>query len=353
MRKSFAATLHNNTEKTQNPANVLLQPGRIHIESGGENLDWLAGDLNSTRLLNDGSVIVQNGPLFLEVLEPGFDRALEHYLGSKKLFRRSFFDKIGLAGCLVAILVILLPLLAVFFWLAPAVAEGAADKISPETEQQIGDSWYQSLTANYTIDSSKTRLVQQFYDSLRYGSNYPIRITVVQEPVVNAFAVPGGHIVVFDSIIGIMDVPEQLAGLLAHEVSHIQLKHSTRAIFRELANQLLISLIFGDYGSVSGIVAQHSSQLAGLSYSRSLEIEADLHGFELMKKSSIPLRGMPDLFRKMKVTAPAAPEVPNFLSTHPALEERIASAEKQIQQNKRPGDTLPPALLDVWKELKK
>jgi predicted Zn-dependent protease len=286
-------------------------------------------------------------------MEPGFDRALEYYLGRKKLFRRSFFDKIGITGCLLAILLVILPLLAAFFWLAPFIAERAADNISPETEQQIGASWYQSLTANYTIDSAKTRQAQQFYDSLRYGGNYPFHITVVQEPVVNAFAVPGGHIVVFDSIIGIMDAPEQLAGLLAHEASHIQLKHSTRAIFRQLSNQLLISLVFGDYGSVSGIVAQHSSQLAGLSYSRSLEMEADQHGLELMDKRGIPLRGMPDLFRKMKASASGQPsEAPNFMSTHPGLNERIASTEKRIQQNKRQGDTLPPALLEIWKALK-
>ena len=348
MRKSFTATLHNNTSKTQSPATILLQPDRLNIQAEALNTPWLPGDLQSARLLNDGSVILQNGPWFLEVMEPGFDQALEHYF-NKKLFRRSFFDKVGLAGCLLAILLILLPLLIAFFWLAPLLAEGAAEKISPETEAQIGESWYQSLTASYTIDPEKTLLAQQFYDSLHFGSNYTMRITVVKEPVVNAFAVPGGHIVVFDSIIGIMDGPEQLAGLLAHEASHIQLKHSTRAIFRELTNQLMISLIFGDYGSVSGIVAQHSQELAGLSYSRSLELEADKHGLELMKKSRLPLRGMPDLFRKMKASASADQEVPNFLNTHPALKERIAATEIIVRQGQ--GDTIPEALNTIWKAL--
>ena len=176
-------------------------------------------------------------------MDPAFAPALERALGGKKLFRRSFFDKIGLAGCLLSVLFLVLPLLAAFFWAGPWLADRASQNVSPEVERQIGESWYRALTATYQIDSARTRLVQQFYDSLDYGGDYTMRITVVREPVVNAFAVPGGYIVVFDSIIGLMDAPEQLAALLAHEASHVQLRHSTRAIFRELANNMIFSLL--------------------------------------------------------------------------------------------------------------
>ncbi len=327
---------------------VLLLPGRISIDAGAHSQEWLAPDLNYARRLNDGSVMLQNGPWHLDVQEPGFDRALEHYLG-KKLFRRSFFDKIGLAGCLIALLLILLPLLAAFLWLAPALAEGAAGKVSPEVEKQIGDAWYRNLTSQYRVDSLKTRLAQEFYDSLHYNSRYPIKITVVREPVVNAFALPGGGIVVFDSIIGIMDAPEQLAALLAHEASHVELRHSTRAVFRQLANHLLLSLIFGDDGSISGIVGQQSSELAGLSYSRSLELEADQHGLEYLKKSRIPLRGMSDLFRKMNAGTKSQPDVPNFLSTHPGLEERIHRAETFArEQGPEAAKSVPASFQQIW-----
>lgn len=352
MNKIFQATLHHKTTKTQSPANVQLRPGLIDIQTSAESLQWHASDLQSARLLDDGSVILENAPWYLEVLEPGFDGALVQTFGDRKLFRRSFFDKIGIAGCLMALLLVLLPLLAGFFFVAPFIAENAAKKISPETEKQIGDAWYKSLTANYAIDSSRTRLARQFYDALGFGGAYDIQITVVQEPVVNAFAVPGGHIVVFDSILGIMDAPEQFAALLAHEASHIQLKHSTRAIFRELTNQLFISLVFGDYGSLSGIVAQHSGQLAGLSYSRNLELEADQHGLELLKKSRLPLQGIPGLFRKMRAGTNENPAAPSFLSTHPALSERIEIIEKLIEKSSRPRDTAPAALVEIWKKLK-
>jgi predicted Zn-dependent protease len=223
---------------------------------------------------------------------------LERSFPKNKLFRQTFFDRIGVAGCLLVVVGILLPLLALYFFVAPKIAESAARRVSPEIEKQIGDAWFHSLTATYKTDTAKTRLVQSFYDSLGYGGDYQMRITVVNEPVVNAFAIPGGYIVVFDSILGIMDAPEQLAALLAHEASHVQLKHSTRSIFRELANSLIFNLILGDYGDLSAVVARHGDQLAGLSYSRSLELEADANGLRLMQSSGIPLRGMPDLFEK-------------------------------------------------------
>lgn len=354
MSPVFPATLHHKETKVRSLVTVQLEPGAVRILRDDETLEWLASDLDSAWRAGDGSVLLQNGPWYLEVLEPSFAGAVEQSLGVR-LFRRSFFDKIGVTGCLIALLVIILPLLAVYFWLAPFLAERAAKGISIETEQQIGESWYRSLTASYSIDTARTRQLQAFYDALQFGGPYTMRITVVQEPVVNAFAVPGGHIVVFDSILGIMDAPEQLAALLAHEASHIQLRHSTRAIFRELANQLFISILFGNSGDFSGIIAQHGSQLDGLSYSRQLEMEADEAGMQLLEKSGIPLRGMPDLFKKMEIASGRndGDMVPSFLSTHPAIPERIAAAEKRISASATPErDSIPAAVMKIWYEAK-
>jgi predicted Zn-dependent protease len=250
---------------------------------------------------------------------------------------------------------VLVPLLILYLFIAPIVAESAAQKVPPEIEKQIGETWLRSLTATYKTDTALTRLVQQFYDSLGYGGDYQMQITVVNEPVINAFAVPGGYIVVFDSILGIMDAPEQLAGLLAHEASHIHLKHSIRSIFRELANSLIFSLILGDYGDLTTIVARHGDQLAGLSYSRSLELEADDNGLQLMFVNGISPRGMPDLFRKMKTASEnknGTGDVPDFLSTHPSMEERWAIAEKTMGALGAPIVAPNPALKRIWVEIK-
>lgn len=348
---SFPAILHNRATKEQTSVTVYTESGSLSISSDLKTLRWLPGDLSAARRLPDGSVILQNGDLYLEVTDPGFAEALERGFGNKRLFRQTFFDRIGVAGCLLFVFLVIIPLVAVYIWVVPSVADAAAKKVSPETEQQIGEAWFSSLTASYKVDTAKTRLVQQFYDSLGFGGEYRMKITVVKEPVVNAFAVPGGNIVVFDSIIGLMDAPEQLAGLLAHEASHIQLKHSVRAIYRELANSLFFTLVLGGQGDLTGMVAEHGSQLAGLSYSRRLELEADENGLKLMEKSGIPLRGIPDLFEKMNASAHGESSVPTFLSTHPALEERVRLARERIAKIAAPGDSVPASLQRIWDEI--
>ena len=352
----FRGILHDRATNQSTPVAIRLQPGVLVMQPDfGPSIQWLQADLQSGRKTDDGLVILQSGRQFLEVEEPGFMEDLERIFPKNHLFRTSVLDKIGVAGCLLSLALVLVPLLAAYFWLIPFLADRAAKHVSPETEKQVGDSWYQSLTATYKIDTAKTRLVQQFYDSLHYNSNYQMRITVVQEPVVNAFALPGGRIVVFDRIIEIMDAPEQLAALLGHESSHIQLRHSTRAIFRQLANNLFFSFFLGDYGDISGIIARHGDELAGLSYSRGLELEADDNGLKLMQQSQIPVKGMRDLFRKMQSNLEEAgqgSDAPNFLSTHPSMGERIKIVEEKIAATGGGAESVAPALKQIWEAIR-
>lgn len=351
----FKAILHNRTAGSSSAVTVRSEPGVLFIEFENSRIvDWVLSDIDNARALDDGSVILQNGKRFLEVRDPAFMTALERSFPKNKLFHRTFFDRVGMMGCLIATLAVLVPMLLIYFGLLPFLAERGAQKVSADVEKQMGDSWFQSITDAYRIDSARTLAAQQFYHALQFETGYDIRITVVQEPVVNAFALPGGHIVVFDSILGIMDSPAQLAGLLAHEASHVSLKHSTRAIFKSLSNHLFFSIILGNYGDVSALVAQHGEELAGLSYSRALELEADLNGLRLMKHSRIPLQGMPDLFRKMQQTTDAGSIIPTFMSTHPAIEERIKITEDRIRES---GGELPhtvsPELQALWDAMKR
>ena len=128
---------------------------------------------------------------------------------------------------------------------------------------------------------------------------------------------------------------------------------TTRSIFRQLSNSLIFSILLGDYGAISAIVSQQGAQLAGLSYSRALEIEADDHGLELMESAQVPLNGMPDLFEKMESTVSKEGGVaaPDFLSTHPALSERIARCKEHIAQKKHPSGAIQPGWMQIWEQI--
>jgi predicted Zn-dependent protease len=146
---------------------------------------------------------------------------------------------------------------------------------------------------------------------------------------VNAFAIPGGHIVVYDAILDNMKTPEELAALLGHEASHIALRHSLRTIFRSMARTMFLWLIMGNQHSVISTVISNADELKGLQYSRSLETDADNNGMQLMAKSGIDVKGMLRLMQLLQKESGKA-EPAAFLSTHPVFKDRIQHIENQI-----------------------
>ncbi len=350
----FEATLHDRYLQSTHKITVEAEPGGLTLHwSDGHITHWAITDIESTRRLDDSTLVIQNGKQFLELKGEGLERALNYsFPGNKFFVHKGFFDRIGLAGCLISILLLVLPFLLFYFFGSDWLANNAAKQIPKSYEIELGEALKKSTLKDLKIDSLQTIRIQAFYESLQYASDYPISVTVVNDPVINAFAMPGGAIVVFDSILRIMDHPSQLAALLGHEVSHIQQRHTTRTLFKQLSSYLFLQFLFGNYGDITGIIIQQGDQIAGLSYSRSLELEADEKGLELMKKSGIPRKGMAELFQKMSNTIKTEAEdakMPDFLSTHPSMEERIKIVSEKIA-NDRPSE-VPAQVLATWKVL--
>ena len=186
MVQVYPATLYDRSFDTRILVQARLEASTLYIQRENDTLNWTAGDLDDARQLDDGSVVLQNNNLFLEVLEPGFAQAVKSAFENDKLFHRPFFDRIGLKGLLIALLIVIAPLLLVYFWFVPVAAERASQHVSPAIEEQIGEAWYESMIQQYTLDSIQTRQVQTFYDSLHYGVGYNIRNSVVKEPAIHA-----------------------------------------------------------------------------------------------------------------------------------------------------------------------
>lgn len=228
-------------------------------------------------------------------------------------------------GSILALIVL------VYFLLVPWVAEKIAMNFSKEKEIAIGEQMYQSVVKEYKVDQRKTDLVTQFYNQLGYKTNYPIKITVVHSNQVNAFAIPGGHLVVYDAILDGMKTPEELAALLGHEASHVELRHSLRNISRDLARKIFIVMIFGTDAGLAGYLAENADNLKGLQYSRSLETQADDNGLQMMSANGINTEGMLRLMSLLKQETRGAEPV-GFLSTHPIFDDRIENIKKQISK---------------------
>jgi beta-barrel assembly-enhancing protease len=211
----------------------------------------------------------------------------------------------------------------------PWIGELVANRVSKEWETNLGDNIYQSMISGYTIDQQRTKAINQFYRSSGYKIPYHVRITVVKEKELNAFALPGGNIIVHDALLRKLQYPEQLAALLGHEASHISERHSLRNIFRTFSRQMFLSLILGNSSGMASVLIEQADALKALHYSRSLETEADNLGLALMEINGIDLNGMLTLMQILqKETGSAEPS--SFLSTHPVFSERIKNIHSKI-----------------------
>lgn len=220
-----------------------------------------------------------------------------------------------------------------YFFLLPFLVNKAVEHFPQEYEYKFGKAMFNQVQQSEKIDAYKTTLLNQLFDSLHFAGTNKVELLCVKKKEVNAYALPGGFIVVYDEIINKMQTSHELAGLLAHEYAHIKLKHTLKNAFNTVGFSLLVQIIFGGFDdSLLTMIGTQTEQLRELQYSRSLEKDADENGFTLMQKKQLDPNGMINLFERLN--AESNVKIPSILSTHPLPEERINFIQKLIQENK-------------------
>jgi beta-barrel assembly-enhancing protease len=228
---------------------------------------------------------------------------------------------------------LLLPLLLIllFVWQADRIAELAASRVSIEQEMKFGEQAFAAMQGSLTlVDSGPAyAAVKSLGDRLTAGSQYRYKFHVAKDDTINAFAVPGGIVVVHTGLIEATRRPEELAGVLAHEVQHVEQRHSLEAMVKDLGLRGLWALVSGDLSG--GLIGQGAVELTSLSFSRGAEEEADAKGFDELVESGIDPGGMADFFTVMaKQEGSVAP--PPFLSTHPASTDRESVLRSRVAE---------------------
>lgn len=268
--------------------------------------------------------------------------SLKELYPEKPFFAKRINFLLNQNGTVIAgITAALIGLLAVaYFYVLPWFAETVADKIPISIETQLGETMYENVISQYKKDDSLTRSVNDFVKEINFKTDYPVEVTVVKKDQMNAFALPGGHIIVFDNIILKMKTKEELAALLAHEVAHVHYRHSLKSISRSLSGYLLISLIFNDINGITAVLADNSNMLLNLNYSRNLEKDADEKAVGILQLNGLNLKGFADLFTLLKSESNDSKTL-NLLSTHPLTDDRIKYAkdvalhQKGIRNNEK------------------
>ena len=244
-----------------------------------------------------------------------------------KEWSRSLSIFFGIAAILVTAYLLIVP------WLS----EKMASAISIQTEEEFGNAVYDALNTNADQDKEATALVNEFFSEMKVQTPYNIRITVVKSDIVNAFALPGGNMVVYSALLKSLKSYPELAALLSHEFTHVNNRHSTKSVFRQLGSRVFLGLLFGKFGSVTSVLVDQADRFKSLKYSRKLEKEADLEGLAILQKRKIDPEGFVHLLQHLESSASKS-GIPEFLASHPDIDNRIsyirsASANKTAEEH--------------------
>jgi predicted Zn-dependent protease len=249
--------------------------------------------------------------------------------------RQGVYDRVmsvARSGPALFFLAVIAVLVSGYLWVLPWASERLALLMPTSVDVQLGDAMYEGMAPSLNEDTARSAILQRFGDQLQVAPDFKPTFHYVEDDQVNAFAMPGGHIVVFSGIAEKMTSPGQLAALLAHEGTHVEERHSTRMIMRGMGSYVFLSLLLGDLSGVAGVIAQNADNIRGLGYSRSLESEADGTGQERMKANGVDPEGMVDLLELLEKEAQDMPEQLSFLSSHPLTAERIAKARAKAAE---------------------
>lgn len=181
---------------------------------------------------------------------------------------------------------------------------------------------YKEPLTSKTIDSMMWAVSKRLQQQIP-ATAYDYTIVVLDDPQVNAFTIPGGNIYVFKGLISFCDSPEQLAAVLAHEMGHVEKRHTVDRLVREFGLSILFSIMTGGDSVLLSDVYQ---TLISTGFSRSQEKEADQFALELLEDANISPKSIASFFRKLNRENLAYNEKIELIMTHPHNKARIKAS---------------------------
>ncbi len=212
----------------------------------------------------------------------------------------------------------------------PWVARVTAAAIPVSWEESLGENLYSEVTKLLGVIGhgepvvcarpAGTAVLRRLTARMAAASPspYDFRVTVLDVPIPNAFALPGGHMVVLRGLLDFVEGPEEVAGVLAHEMAHVEHRDGTKAIVRQLGLQGILSLFFG-----GGTTVAIGETLLTFSFSREAESAADTSALDLLQEAGIRTSGLGKFFQRLIDQEGDMTGGLEFLSTHPSSTSRV------------------------------
>ena len=322
----------------------------LHIELGGSNqsLVFLKNKKHDTLTLYTSDKSILKNPIF-----QNFNELREDI---KKCNKHNNKTKI----VLFSILFLVLGGIASLYFSKNYFIEKLANQVPRSWEKSAGDHLFTSLTSDYIVlknDSieQQFRLASKHLLSTIEKEHIKIDLYFIKEPSINAFALPGGKVVIQSGLIEKANSWEEVLGVLSHELAHVTRRHHLRGVINNIGLFTVISALVGDVSALAGTFANIGGELASLSNSREFELEADETGWNYLVKSRVNPEGLISFFETLQKEEKGKlssknKKIMSFLSTHPDTKERINTLK-----NKKTNVSFPKIAMDynAFKQLVK
>ena len=248
----------------------------------------------------------------------------------------------GIRAIILVSILVIAALIYGLYLLRTPINKAIAKSIPVEWETALGESVFEgykegrTLIEDVEVLTSLETITNPLLSSIP-DRRYAFHVYIIEDHTINAFALPGGYVVLHTGLLLAAESAEEVLGVLAHEISHVTLQHGIRKLLDSLGLLLIVKAILGDQSGIWGELIHNGAFLLNRKFSRGFEREADETGFLYLVTARIDPRGMMGFFQRLreeseKTGTLALEETLNFLSTHPDPGSRIKYLNRKWRQ---------------------
>lgn len=329
---SLSADYYDGKSTKRHPVAVLLEGEAVRIR--GDGVERVAA-LHELRV----SEPMGNAPRLVSFSDGAYCEIRDH-AGLQALLRHTGFEdhfvvrwQFSLRGVLLAMVLCLGVFSAGYRWGLPWAAEIIAAEMPERVLNSVSDQVLESLDGQFLAPSklpvARQEALSARFAALRTPAGTPLAHRVIfranRSMPANAIALPSGTIILTDDLVLLAGRDNELMGVLAHELGHVHAQHGMRLVVQGTVVGVLTAWFLGD---ISSIMAAAPAALLEARYSREFEREADAFAVQMLADNGISSRCLADLLQRLEkgsegAKAGKAGNISNYLSTHPAIAERL------------------------------
>lgn len=314
---------------------------------GGSEVAMTVGDSTSTYALRTLSVSPRVGGADRFIILPGGGQCqcedhpvLDHVPQEIRSEGTVAWLEARVSVAVSSVAIIVCMLLFGYYYGLPAAAESVVNRIPVETEITLGNNiltwlekneWFKTSHVDQGHRRSITKKFNNLYKGLPMAPYIKLEFRNSEIVGPNAFALPGGTIVITDQMVEEAESDDEMLAILAHETGHVEMRHSMRNLLQSSFIALAAATITADAASLSAAVAGIPAALAQTKYSRNFETEADDFAFELLKRHDISTEAFANIMERLDKDSKPMQKL-SYLSTHPITSERVKKA-REFQLN--------------------